>query len=50
MRARGTTHALPGGTFRVRVYANVDPLTGKRHDLMELAASPGGPKGCALAC
>jgi integrase len=36
-RTRGTIDKLPSGQFRVRVYAGQDPLTGKRHDLVELA-------------
>ena len=36
-RARGAIDELPSGMYRVRVYAGVDPLTGKRHDLIELA-------------
>ncbi len=39
-RNRGSVDELPSGHFRVRVYAGVDPLTGKRHDLVELADSP----------
>jgi integrase len=31
---------MPSGMSRVRVYAGQDPLTGKRHDLVELAPSP----------
>jgi hypothetical protein len=33
---------LPSGAYRVRVYAGADPLTGKRHDLIEVM--PAGPK------
>jgi integrase len=46
-RQRGTIDALPSGALRVRVYAGADPLTGKRHDLVEII--PAGPKAAALA-
>jgi integrase len=36
-RQRGSIDPLPSGKFRVRVYAGEDPLTGGRHDLVELA-------------
>jgi hypothetical protein len=42
-RARGTIDALRSGSLRVRVHAGVDPVTGKRHDLVEVV--PPGPKG-----
>ncbi|HEY0486981.1 MAG TPA: hypothetical protein VGD72_12090, partial [Mycobacteriales bacterium] len=38
-RSRGSIDQLPSGTFRVRVYAGVDPLTGKDHYLQDTAAS-----------
>lgn len=41
-RVRGEIHTLPSGSLRVRVYANIDPLTGKRHYLA--AVVPAGPK------
>ena len=41
-RQRGTIDQLPSGAYRVRVYAGIDPLTGKRHDLTEVV--PAGPK------
>ncbi|MFQ6212449.1 hypothetical protein ACLMMQ_29835, partial [Bacillus mobilis] len=34
-RQRGEIMELPSGSLRVRVYAGVDPLTGKRHYLTE---------------
>jgi hypothetical protein len=40
-RARGSIDVLPGGSLRVRVYAGVDPVTKKRHDLV--AVIPAGP-------
>src|SRR4051794_22950496 len=46
-RSRGAIDALPSGALRVRVYAGKDPLTGKRHDLVEVI--PPGPKAAALA-
>jgi integrase len=39
-RSRGSIEQLPSGTFRVRVYAGVDPLTGRDHYLREIAATP----------
>jgi integrase len=39
-RSRGSIDELPSGAYRVRVYAGQDPLTGKRHDLVEVAATP----------
>jgi integrase len=39
-RSRGSIDQLPSGTFRVRVYAGVDPLTGRAHYLREIAATP----------
>jgi integrase len=38
---------LPSGSFRVRVYAGIDPLTGKRHYLREVV--PAGPKAAREA-
>jgi integrase len=40
-RARGGIDVLPSGGHRVRVYAGVDPLTGKRNYLTEVV--PPGP-------
>jgi hypothetical protein len=40
-RQRGTIDALPSGALRVRVYAGIDPLTKRRHDLVEII--PPGP-------
>jgi hypothetical protein len=34
-RQRGWIEELPSGPFRVRVYAGVDPLTGRNHYLGE---------------
>jgi integrase len=41
-RRRGSIEELPSGALRVRVYAGVDPVTGRRHDLTETI--PAGPK------
>src|SRR4051794_4771405 len=41
-RQRGRIEVLPSGSLRVKVYAGTDPVTGKRHDLMEVI--PAGPK------
>lgn len=46
-RRRGTVDQLPSGALRVRVYAGEDPLTGRRHDLVEVV--PPGPKAATLA-
>jgi hypothetical protein len=35
-RQRGTVDELPSGALRVRVYAGADPVTGRRHDLVEV--------------
>ncbi|MGB6162185.1 MAG: tyrosine-type recombinase/integrase [Pseudonocardiaceae bacterium] len=40
-RQRGSIDELPSGALRVRVYAGVDPVTGRRHDLIEII--PAGP-------
>jgi integrase len=40
-RQRGSIDELPSGALRVRVYAGVDPVTGRRHDLIEIV--PPGP-------
>lgn len=34
-RARGSIDKLPSGGYRVRVYAGVDPMTGRDHYLRE---------------
>jgi len=41
-RARGEIETLPSGSLRVRVYAGVDPMSKKRHYLVE--TTPAGPK------
>jgi integrase len=46
-RTRGTIDELPSGALRVRVYAGADPVTGRRHDLVEVI--PPGPKARRLA-
>ncbi len=46
-RARGTVDELPSGALRVRVHAGQDPLTGRRHTLVEVI--PPGPKAEKLA-
>lgn len=46
-RSRGSIDELPSGALRVRVYAGVDPVTKKRHDLIEVI--PPGPKAWAEA-
>jgi len=46
-RSRGTIDELPSGALRVRVYAGKDPVTGRRHDLVEIV--PPGPKAARLA-
>ena len=46
-RQRGEIVTLPSGSLRVRVYAGVDPLSGKRLYLTETVAA--GPKALADA-
>ncbi len=41
-RARGNIEQLASGALRVRVYAGIDPVTKKRHMLLEVV--PAGPK------
>jgi integrase len=40
-RKRGEIETLPSGSLRVKVYAGIDPLTGKRHYLTKTV--PAGP-------
>ncbi|MGB9137580.1 MAG: tyrosine-type recombinase/integrase [Pseudonocardiaceae bacterium] len=40
-RSRGSVDELPSGALRVRVYAGVDPVSKRRHDLIEII--PPGP-------
>ncbi|MFI7598990.1 hypothetical protein [Actinoplanes sp. NPDC049681] len=37
-RQRGRIETLPSGSLRVKVYAGIDPITGKRNDLTETIA------------
>jgi integrase len=46
-RSRGAIDLLPSGALRVRVYAGTDPVTGRRHDLIEVI--PPGPQAEAMA-
>jgi integrase len=46
-RTRGTIDTLPSGSLRVRVYAGTDPVSGERHDLVEII--PAGPDAAKLA-
>lgn len=46
-RQRGAIDALPSGALRVRVYAGTDPVTKRRHDLVEVI--PAGPQAQRLA-
>jgi len=46
-RSRGSVDQLRSGAFRVRVYAGTDPITGKRHGLIE--AVPACPRAEAEA-
>jgi len=41
-RTRGQIEALPSGSLRVKVYAGVDPVSGRRHFLTEVV--PAGPR------
>ncbi len=40
-REQGSIDELPSGALRVRVYAGTDPITKRRHDLVEVV--PPGP-------
>jgi len=46
-RKRGEIQTLPSGSLRVKVYAGIDPLSGKRHYLTETI--PAGPTAAAAA-
>jgi integrase len=46
-RQRGEIETLPSGSLRVRVYAGIDALTGKRHYLVETVAA--GPTAAGEA-
>ena len=46
-RQRGTIDELPSGALRVRIYAGTDPVSGRRHDLVEVI--PAGPQASRLA-
>src|SRR4051794_35375122 len=46
-RDRGEVETLPSGALRVKLYAGVDPLTGRRHYLRETV--PAGPNAEAEA-
>jgi integrase len=46
-RQRGEIHKLPSGSLWVRVYAGIDPVTGKKHHLTEVI--PAGPRADKLA-
>lgn len=46
-RQRGEIETLASGALRVKVYAGVDPLSGRRHYLRETI--PPGPKAEAAA-
>ncbi|HEX2262697.1 MAG TPA: tyrosine-type recombinase/integrase [Pseudonocardiaceae bacterium] len=44
-RSRGSIDELPSGALRVRVYAGRDPVSQRRHDLIEIVApGPGAAK------
>jgi integrase len=46
-RSRGEIEQLPSGSLRVRVYAGIDPITGRRHYLREVV--PAGPRAAREA-
>src|SRR4051812_34809880 len=46
-RQRGAIDTLPSGALRVRVYAGIDPLIKRRHDLIEVI--PVGPNAAREA-
>jgi integrase len=44
-RIRGSIDELPSGALRIRVYAGTDPVSKRRHDLIEIVApGPGADK------
>jgi integrase len=46
-RSRGEIEQLPSGSLRVRVYAGIDPITGRRHYLREVV--PAGSRAAREA-
>lgn len=46
-RARGEIEVLPSGSLRVKVYAGIDPVSKKKHHLVETI--PAGPNADRLA-
>lgn len=46
-RQKGSIDTLPSGARRVRVYAGIDPVTKRRHDLIEVV--PPGPQADKIA-
>jgi integrase len=46
-RQRGEIETLASGSLRMKVYAGIDPLSGKRHYLTETV--PAGPRALAEA-
>ncbi len=46
-RAHGEIETLPSGSLRVRVYAGIDPVSRKKHYLIETV--PAGPKAAKEA-
>jgi hypothetical protein len=46
-RGTGSIEKLPSGALRVRVYAGLDPLTKRRHELIEII--PPGPQAAHAA-
>jgi hypothetical protein len=49
-RQRGTIDQMPSGSFRVRVYAGVDPLTHRRHTLQETPRRAARRSACGSSC
>src|SRR3954451_17478414 len=46
-RTRGEIETLPSGSLRVRVYAGIDPVSKKKHYLVETV--PAGPRAAREA-
>src|SRR5213078_2305134 len=46
-RGRGEIETLPSGSLRVRVYAGIDPVTKKKHFLVQTV--PAGPRAAKEA-
>jgi hypothetical protein len=41
----GCIERLPSGALRIRIYAGTDPITKKRHELIEIVRQAPPPSG-----